>query len=199
MGDNKTWERTKPAGDLGLAPEPSTKVMNVVMLYEDPPCRDWADELWGRVTELVGDEGISLRSWRTGELTHPMVLGEAVRAAVDADILVLSAHARPELPINVHVWIDAWLPRRGVSEGVLVALLTVHEHDVEQSHARDYLHGAATRAGIDFLVQERKSASTDDDEAFALNLRNRATVVTPVLGEILTQERYSYRHWGINE
>lgn len=173
--------------------------MKVVMLHEDPPSRKWAEELWARVTKLVGDEGIALRSWRAGELTHPMVLADAVRAAAEADIMLLSVHARPDLPINVHVWIDAWLPRRRTPEGVLVALLTVHEQDVEQSHAREYLQAAATRGKMDFLVQERKCASADDDEAFAANLHNRATVVTPVLGEILTQERYSYRHWGINE
>jgi hypothetical protein len=51
------------------------------------------------------------------------ILLASVRAALVADVIVVSVYAADELPLDLYVWINAWLPRRNSREGAFTALI----------------------------------------------------------------------------
>jgi hypothetical protein len=140
-----------------MLPEESEPVLNVATVYQDPLTRYWAAELWDRVGRLIGHEGVWRKSWRIGELTDPRLFTDAVQAATEADVLVISVRDAGEWPASLHVWIDSWLPRRAGREGALVALIGVPgQPDGQSGRAHQYLATVAREAGLDFLPRERK-------------------------------------------
>ena len=132
-------------------------VLSVVTVYQDSLMRHWTTELWDRVGQLVGQGGICHRSWKIGNLTDARILPDAVQAAAEADVLVVSVRDARQLPVELYAWIDAWMARRTTSAGALVALIGVSpEPHAESGHAHAYLEAVARRVGLDFLPRERK-------------------------------------------
>ena len=135
-------------------PEPSLKVVTV---YQDPLTRHWATKLWERVGQLISDEVVCHQSWKMSDLTDPRVFMDAVRAAAEADVLVISVRDAGELPINFYVWVDAWVPSRAGPAGALVALIGVPpQPDSQSGRAYQYLETVARKAHLDFLPHEQK-------------------------------------------
>jgi len=82
---------------------------------------------------------------------------DSVRAAAEADVLVVSVRDTGELSISLYAWIDTWLPLRAGRAGALVALLGVPPRpDAQSGRAHAYLEAVARRTGLDFLPRERK-------------------------------------------
>jgi hypothetical protein len=131
-------------------------VLNVTMVYQDAVTREWASEMETRVTRLVGPENIRADSWRIGDLARPAILEAAVRSAVNADVLVVAASAAGDLPEDLYVWCDIWLPRRLGRAGALVALIglpdTASHHVL---HASEYFQAVARKGGLDYFPQKR--------------------------------------------
>jgi hypothetical protein len=149
--------RTPPVAHSADAINGDEPALKVITIYQDPLTRQWAEELWGRVGELVGQEGICHQSRRISELTKPEVFADSVRAATEADVLVISIRDAGELPMSLYVWIDAWVPHRDRHEGALVALIGVPpQPDARSGRAHAFLETVARRAGLDFLPRERK-------------------------------------------
>jgi len=145
---------------LECATETSTEAelaLNVSIMYQDPLTLHWATELWDRLGKLIGNGGIHCKSWNFSHLARPDVFSDAAQAAAKAHVLVVSLRDAEELPISLYVWTDAWMPRRVVPGGALVALIGVPPQPSHQSgRAYAYLEAAARRAGMDFLPNERK-------------------------------------------
>ncbi len=131
--------------------------LSVITVYQDPLTRQWAAELWDRVGRLIGQEGLCRQCWKMSDLTDPRVFTDSVRAAARADVLVVGVRDSVALPINLYVWVDAWMPGRGGRAGALVALIGVSpQPDAQSGRAHAYLETIAQRAGMDFLPRERK-------------------------------------------
>jgi hypothetical protein len=82
---------------------------------------------------------------------------DAVQAAAKADVLVVSIRDAGELPVDLYVWIDAWMPRRTRRPGAMVALIGVPpQPDPQSGRAHKYLEAVSRRVGLDFLPRERK-------------------------------------------
>jgi hypothetical protein len=70
---------------------------------------------------------------------------------------MISVYAADELPLQLYVWIDAWLPRRLSRAGALTAVIGVAEPlDSQSVRTHEYLQAVARRAQLDFIPQERK-------------------------------------------
>lgn len=176
-----------------------SQAFRAVIVYQDSVTLDWATELWSPVSGLIGKESIDLRTWKVDDLTHPRVLPASVQAATLADMILVSLRMTNELPLALYVWIDAWLPRRGNNSGAIVALLANCEVSGNPpAHAEKYLKAVAARAGMEFLFREKRLPYDIPGSQFRRDLRQRAEVVTPVLGGILNHTG-SYQHWGLNE
>jgi hypothetical protein len=144
-------------GSVAAASDDNEPALRVATVYQDPLTRYWAAELWDRVGQLIDKGTISRRSWKMSELTETKAFARSVRAAAEADVLVVSVRDEAELPLVMHVWIDAWLPRRAGLAGALVALIGVSaQPDARSGRAYLYLEAVARRAGLDYLPRERK-------------------------------------------
>jgi hypothetical protein len=153
--------RIVASAQAAMLSKESEPALTVVTVYQDSLMRHWTAELWDRVGQLVGQGGIRHRSWKIGNLTNAQVFAGAVQAAAEAEVLVVSVRDAGELPVDLYVWIDAWMPRRTASAGALVALIGVSpEPDAESGHAHAYLEAVARRVGLDFLPRERKLPET---------------------------------------
>ncbi len=171
-----------------------------VIVYQDEPTQLWAAEMWERVTRLIGNEGIDVHCWAIGDLAHPRLFAHAVQATAEADVVIISAKVAEDLPLNLYVWIDAWLPRRKIDEGALVTLLSVSEEfSGASARALAYFQAIAARARMNFLPEERKFDLPERNPTFMDEMHTRAVTVTPILGDILSRGREGYRDWGINE
>ena len=110
-----------------------------------------------RATKLAGEERIQNTWYHASSLSDPGTLLEAVCAALAADVIVIAVYAMEELPLDLYVWIDAWLPRRASRVGALAAVIGVAEPLEPQSvRTREYLEAVARKAQLDFIPQERR-------------------------------------------
>jgi hypothetical protein len=135
----------------------SAFALNVVVLYQDPLTLYWATELWDRVGELIGSGGICRMAWRISDLARPDLFAEAVRAAAKAHVMVVSFRDAGVLPPSLCEWVEAWMPRRILTGGALVALIGVPaQPNAPCGQAYAYVEAVARRAGLDFLPHERK-------------------------------------------
>jgi hypothetical protein len=149
--------RTGPAESAPVAGAETEQALSVVVLYQDSLTRHWATELWDRVGKLIDIGGICSESWKLSDLARGFMFEGAVRAAAEADVLVVSVCDTGELPLLLHSWIDAWMPRRAGRAGALVALIGVPARlEALPGRAHDYLEAVAHQAGLDFLPRERR-------------------------------------------
>jgi len=120
-------ERTAFGDGVAIAPVVSGYTLNIAGVYQDSVTRDWAMQSCRQATQLAGGERVQNTWCNTNSLSDPGILLDAVRAAVAADVIVISVYAADELPLDLYVWIEAWLPRRLSRRGALAALVGVAE------------------------------------------------------------------------
>jgi hypothetical protein len=110
-----------------------------------------------------------------------------------ADVILISIHDTKELPTDLCVWIDAWLPRRRLPTGALIALVSVPEQpDVQTDHTRDYLRSVARRGRLDFLLRERKLPVASRGFFYMEKTADKTNPTTPVLQEVLSHDHNCY-------
>ena len=166
MQHTSLLNRIVPSEPAARAPNESEPALSVVTVYQDPLTRYWATELWERVGQLIRCGEVCHKTWKISDLRQTAVFSDAVQAAAEADVLVISVRDAEELPPCLYVWIDGWMPRRA---GALVALIGVPaQPDKQCDHASQYLKAVARRTGLDFLPRERKLL----DESVALSARS---------------------------
>ncbi len=91
-----------------LTPDESKYALNVAGVYEDSVTRDWAVQMCRAATQRVGEEHVQ-KTWHdVNSLSDPSFLLDAVRAAVVADVILVSVYAAGELPLGLYLWIDVW-------------------------------------------------------------------------------------------
>lgn len=137
------------------APQAGTN-LSIIAVYQDIRGQEWAAELWCRMSQLMGDDAITSRSWNIAELDRPEIFSAAVSAATAADVLVVSIRAGEQLPFVLHAWIDEWLPRRQRQDGTLIALIVVPagQPDATSERTGEYLRTVARRGRLDFQLRE---------------------------------------------
>jgi hypothetical protein len=156
MRQAKAQELSGVTPSTSATPSEAGMTLRVAMIYQDALTRDWASELWERVDQLMADGAIHCEAWNVSELAQDSQFACAVNAAARAEVVVIAVRDNGELPLFLHVWIDAWMPRRMVHEGALVAIIGVPGRpDSRVGRAHHYLEAVARRAGLDYLPQER--------------------------------------------
>ncbi len=193
--------RTAPARErMAAEPDETPQALNVVIVFEDAVTRHWADELWERVGRLLDSGGVCRQSWKTSELTAPLAFAGAVQAAAMADVLVIAVRDRGGLPLNLHVWIDAWLPRRAGRAGAMVALIGVPgEPDVQSGKAHKYLAMVAQRAGLDYMPRERKLPGETFAAPASVTNGPAISSTKPSAGGMTERGPQARLHWRLTE
>jgi hypothetical protein len=182
MAHSNILERLAPSDEVPVALVEDEPALNVTMVYEDPTTREWATEMWGRVTQMAGEENISVATWSIDSLARPEVLEEAVSSAARADVIVIAVSAAERLPIDLCVWIGAWVSRRARRAGALVALIGLPQKpDLQAFSTRDFMQMVALKGGLDFFPQERVLPVASTDFFGLETIKDQVDSMTPVL------------------
>jgi len=138
--------------EVTVGPTESEYALNIVGVYQDPLTQSWGMPMCRLATQLAGEDHIRNKWFDVHSLNDLGILLEAVRAALVADVIVISVYAADELPLGLYVWIDAWLPRRTSREGALTALIGADEpQDPLSFRTREYFQAVARKAQLDFI------------------------------------------------
>ena len=131
--------------------------LNVVFVYQDPQTRKWAKSIYERMARLAGPESARATWWGISDLSEPGVLAGAVSTAMRADVIVVAIRASEGLPLPFYVWVNSWMPHRGLLTGALVALLGLAgKPNPHTGRVRQYLETVARQSRLDFLPEERE-------------------------------------------
>ena len=189
----------QPADEAAIAPDESAYALNVAGVYQDNVTRDWAMQTCRQATRLAEAERVQDTWYNANTLSDPGIFLDAVRAALMADVIVVSVHAADELPLDLYVWIDAWLPRRPSRAGALAALIGVNEPlDSQSVRTHEYLQAVARKAQLDFIPHKRKRPAAFPVSSIKL-IAEQASPTTQSLQQIRDQRYDAYAHWGLNE
>jgi hypothetical protein len=131
--------------------------LNVALVYQDAPTRQWAAEVRDLMAEVVGHDAIHWTEWKIGDLVEPGVYWEGVAALTQADVIVVSLHAAERLPAAFYLWVNLWLQERCGLPGALVALIVPPQQANPQprNETRAYLAAVATQGRLECFMQER--------------------------------------------
>jgi len=192
-------ERPTQAFEVAIAPVESEYSLNIMGIYQDSVTRDWAVQSCSQATQLAGEKRVQNLWYNADSLRDTGILLEAVRAAVAADVIVISVYAADELPLDLCVWIEAWLPRRLSRVGALAALIGVADPlDSPSVRTLEYLQAVARKAELDFIPQERKRPDATRVSAIKL-IAEQASLTSKEFQELHGRPCAAYYHSGLNE
>jgi hypothetical protein len=199
MKAGELLERTALGDGVAIASDVSGYTLNIAGVYQDSVIRDWAIQSCRQATQLAGGERVQNTWYNTNSLSDPGILLNAVRAAIAADVIVISVYAADELPLDLYVWIEAWLPRRLSRRGALAALVGVAEPlDSQSVRTLEYLQAVARKAQLDFIPQQRERPAPSVVSSIDL-ITEPASTTAQSLQELYGHRDHAYRHWGLNE
>jgi len=199
MKAGELLERTAFWDGVAIAPVVSEYTLNIAGVYQDSVTRDWAMQTCHRATRMAGEDRVQNTWYNTNSLSNPGILLNAVRVAVAADVIVISVYAADELPLDLYVWIEAWLPRRLSRRGALAALFCVSEPLYSPSvRTLEYLQALARKAQLDFIPQQRERPAASVVSSIDL-ITEPAGTDAQSLQELYGHRDHAYRHWGLNE
>jgi hypothetical protein len=137
---------------------------DLVVAYEDLQTRNRALHLYDHLAQqLLDDYDFQCSWWKFDHLINRTLCQQAADAAVDANMVIISMQARPELLPSHQAWLEEWLPRRPHRKSALVALIAgADERAQEAERMLTYLRRAARLAHMDFF-----------NHSFALSLPSR--------------------------
>jgi hypothetical protein len=149
--------------------------------------------------QLLGEEHVQNTWYNVDFLDDSAILMEAIRAALMADVIVVSVYAADELPLELYAWIDVWLPRRLSRPGALAGLVGVADPlDAQSVRTREYLHAVARKARMDFIPQERQRPAASPATSVG-PIAERAGTAGQVFKERPRPRYDAQSHWGLNE
>ncbi|MGD1088428.1 MAG: hypothetical protein ABR955_06845 [Verrucomicrobiota bacterium] len=173
--------------------------LNIVGIYQDMLTRYWAMQTCHWATQFAREGRVQNQWFNVNSLNDPGIFADAVRAALAADVIVVSVHAADELPPDLRVWFEAWLPRRPTRVGALSALIGVAEPlDSQSVRTLDYLQAVARKGQLDFIPQERRRPVAPPASSFAL-ITEPAGATAQALQKRCGPRYDAYYHWGLNE
>jgi hypothetical protein len=174
-------------------------VLHIHLISEDPQTE-------GRARQLVADLAANLKVEADFLLTSaPFEAAEFgynwqsnATGGEDADILLVSAHGRREVPVALVRWIQGWVRQRTAGPRAVVISLDEESRDTGwmgqlegslQAHLRD--------ASVDFFSHFGAVSGGGAGFSWA-DIQYRAETRTALLDETLQRVKPS-SHWGINE
>jgi len=190
-------ERPVLSEGVTIAPVNTAYTLNTTGVYQDLATRDWALQTCRLAIELAEVEQVECTWYKADFLADPEILQDAIRAALTADVIVVSIYAADELPPALYVWIEAWLPRRLLREGALEALVGVAEPlDSHSVRTHEYLQAVARKGQLDYFSQERRRPVSSRIASSKL-ITERASSVIQIFPHIQLSD--AYFHGGLNE
>jgi hypothetical protein len=147
--------RNDRASGAAISSPTAGYALNVAIVYQDAPTRQWAGQLRAPMAGVVGQDAIRCTEWKISDLVEPRVYWEGVAALAHADVIVVSLHPADRLPATFYLWVNLWLQERSMRPGVLVALIVRPEESNSGAiETRRYLSAVASQGHLEFLIRE---------------------------------------------
>ena len=197
MEQTNVLERTGTLDVVDFAPSETEPgyALNIAMVYQDALTRKWATQVCDQVTRLAGKDAVHCSQWEISRLNDLCVLKDAILMTMVADVILVSIYDAEELPEDFRVWMDAWLARRYLPAGALIALISVPgELSARPKPARDYLRAVARKGRLDFLLRERRLPVTSRGYFFMEKAAEWTDPAASVLQEALSNEHELCHH-----
>lgn len=172
------------------SPAPRPAPLKVAVLCEDADTARMARRLHEHLAGQLAD-GCELDCswWRVDTLRENAAFSASTRAARDASLLIVAAHADRALPAVVRVWLGRALAGPSQIPRALVALLDSAapqpRHFSVEVSVETVLAEAAERAGADLFVHREIRPALPPE-----NLAARAHTVTSTLAGILAESHH---------
>lgn len=133
------------------------RALKAVLIYET---FTGGERARGFLAKLASASGTTLQEqmWSFDGLRIREVRNAAASASRKADVVVVSASARLELPGTVRAWLDMWLWHLDGEEPALVALFDSSTAP-NIARVREHLNCIARRAKLEFFVVYREVSS----------------------------------------
>jgi hypothetical protein len=129
--------------------------LNLVMVYDDASAHYRAFHPRNGGAQPSGENHSWTSCWEIGQLGKPLLLAKAVQDAAKADVIVIAVRAAKVLPLDLYVWVTAWLPRRQYRPGTLIALIGVSPTSrIRPFHTREYLESVARKGRLHFHAED---------------------------------------------
>jgi hypothetical protein len=174
MTQTTASERVAPWDEWAATAPGAGYTLSIVFVYQNSQTRKWAKEVYERVAKIAGPETARATWWRISDLSEPGVLAGAVSTAMRADVIVVAVKTGEGLPLPFYVWVNAWLPHRGLQTGALVALLGEGaDQGLHRARVREYLQMVARQSKLDFLPEERELPDDGEDWPTAIQVNHR--------------------------
>ena len=180
---------------------------NVVIVYEAAAAAQRAMRLFSQLEREHGkDLKLEPKCWRFDLLEDHAWRKFAAADAIKADLLILSASSKSELPATVQSWIKSCLAlKRGAKTAVVGLFGTEEEMDEADSARLQSLQRATEEYGLVFFapLPVRQKAVADSYKVTE-NLEEPTKAggcpepPLPLFATASSRDG-SYRHWGINE
>jgi hypothetical protein len=148
--------RHDAASGTGIARMNAGYALNVALVHDDVPTRQWAGQVRDLMAAVVGADAVRCTEWKISDLIEPRVYWEGVAALAHADVIVVSVREAERLPAVFYLWINVWLQERSGLHGALVALIVPPEESSSQAkdETRRYLSAVANQGRLEFFVKE---------------------------------------------
>ncbi|MBC8094741.1 MAG: hypothetical protein H7Y43_02905 [Akkermansiaceae bacterium] len=179
---------------LPLTPAESgvNSTFNVVIGYEDFETGKHGKKTFDFLVENLGEEcQYNNQMWKFDVLAVSKLREMAAKDAAVADIVIVSAHGKNDLPKEVKAWLELWVTQK-IRAIALVGLFD--KEDYADNPACSYLAGIAERAHIDFFSQPGLWPKEDYPAA---GFKQSSKSLSALIG--LAPHEGDVSHWGINE
>ena len=190
-----------PSSDCRKSKEPAAdRVCKIVTFYEDFASAIRAQKTFGCLAKnFAGSLPVKATSWSFSMLRMPRFKPAVVRDAGSANVLVIAANGRRELPPHIAGWVERCIRRNPDDKPVVVAL---HEDGLEPKGEPGPLCASvnriAGRRGATFMCSRDLEALMDHGlpvEPIHDAARSPIRVPTGTRCPISSTHRW----WGINE
>lgn len=174
----------RPRPDKGLSEFNERR--RIVVIYEDGAARAHAFQVAPKLPQPGRRETRSIVQWWSfSKLAQPAPASEAAAKAAGADIVIFALSPGGDLPGDIKLWIESWIPKRSEREGTIVGLLARTAGSCEIAGLKEvYLRNAAHRAGMDYLSEFPSGVAKVLPDSLD-SYRERAGQVTSLLDDIL--------------
>jgi len=148
--------RHDAASGTGIARMNAGYALNVALVHDDAPTRQWAGQVRDLMAAVVGADAVRCTEWKISDLIEPRVYWEGVAALAHADVIVVSLREAELLPAVFYLWVNLWLQERCGLHGALVAFIVPPEEASSQAknETRRYLSAVASQGRLEFFMQE---------------------------------------------
>lgn len=126
---------------------------DLVVAYEDRATRNRALHLCDHLAEqLLDDYDFKCAWWKFDHLTDPSLREHSIDDAAEANMVILSLHARPDISEEHKSWIESWIDLRDQRKCALVAMIgDGAQASVDSSNLIVWLRNAARLGHMDFF------------------------------------------------